>query len=144
MTKQASELVMPAGTALEQKRRKKVLDEEKQAKEMEAMIPTPVGYRVLVALPTVEDSFSSGILKADKTIRDEYVLSTVGLVIDMGEQAYKDADRFSSGPWCKAGDYVMFRANTGTRFKIGYQEYRIMNDDSIEAVVPNPKAITRA
>ena len=38
----------------------------------------------------------------------------------------------------------MFRANTGTRFKVGRQEYRLMNDDSIEAVVEEPSAITRA
>ena len=62
----------------------------------------------------------------------------------MGEQAYKDRDRFPTGPWCKIGDYVMFRANTGTRFKVNNQEYRLMNDDSIEAVVEEPSAVTRA
>jgi co-chaperonin GroES (HSP10) len=50
----------------------------------------------------------------------------------------------ATGPWCKVGDYVMFRANTGTRFKVGKQEYRLMNDDSIEAVVDDPRAVSRA
>lgn len=62
----------------------------------------------------------------------------------MGAQAYSDKDRFPTGPWCEVGDYVMFRANTGTRFKVNRQEYRLMNDDSIEAVVEQPSAITRA
>ena len=62
----------------------------------------------------------------------------------MGDQAYADKDRFPTGPWCKQGDYVMFRANTGTRFKVGNQEYRLMNDDSIEAVVDDPSVIARA
>ena len=62
----------------------------------------------------------------------------------MGEQAYQDKDRFPFGPWCKQGDYVMFRAHTGTRFRVGKQEYRLMNDDSIEAVVADPRAISRA
>jgi co-chaperonin GroES (HSP10) len=68
----------------------------------------------------------------------------VGAVIELGEQAYSDKERFPTGPWCKVGDYVMFRANTGTRFKVGSQEYRLMNDDSIEAVVADPRAVTRA
>ena len=129
-------------TALEQKSRDKIATE---AKEQAAKIPKPVGYRLLIALPNVEETFAgSGIVKAGKTVHEEYILSTVGLVLDMGEQAYTDKDRFPTGAWCKRGDYVMFRANTGTRFKLGGQEYRIMNDDSIEAVVDDPRAITRA
>jgi co-chaperonin GroES (HSP10) len=62
----------------------------------------------------------------------------------MGDQAYNDKERFPSGPWCKEGDFVMFRANTGTRFKVGNEEYRLMNDDSIEAVIDDPSKLTRA
>ena len=64
-------------------------------------------------------------------------------MIDMGNEAYSDKERFDT-PWCKEGDYVMFRANTGTRFKIGDTEFRLMNDDSVEAVVPDPRAVARA
>jgi co-chaperonin GroES (HSP10) len=132
-------------TELELQRRAKIEQEEQTQAELEASIPKPVGYRLLIALPNVEETFGdSGIVKAVKTVREEYILSTIGLVLDVGEQAYSDPDRFPNGPWCKPGDYVMFRANTGTRFKIGDQEYRLMNDDSVEAVVPNPKAISRA
>jgi co-chaperonin GroES (HSP10) len=132
-------------TELELQRRAKIEREEQAQAELEASIPKPVGYRLLIALPNVEETFGdSGIVKAVKTVREEYILSTIGLVLDVGEQAYSDPDRFPNGPWCKPGDYVMFRANTGTRFKIGDQEYRLMNDDSVEAVVPNPKAISRA
>lgn len=112
--------------------------------EVEAQLPKPVGYRLLIALPKVEETFESGILKADKTMYEEKVLTVVGLVLDMGEQAYADTDRFPNGPWCKVGDYVMFRANTGTRFKFNGVEYRIMNDDSIEAVVTDPRGVSRA
>ena len=131
-------------TALEMKRKEKIETDGAAQEVLEALIPRPVGYRVLVALPNVEETFSGGILKAAKTLHEEYILSTIGVVLDMGEQAYTDKDRFPTGPWCKAGDYVMFRANTGTRFKVGNQEYRLMNDDSIEAVVNDPSAITRA
>lgn len=112
--------------------------------EMEAQLPKPVGYRLLIALPQVEEKFESGIIKADRTVYEEKILTVVGLVLDMGEQAYTDKDRFPNGPWCKVGDYVMFRANTGTRFRFNGVEYRLMNDDSIEAVVSDPRGVTRA
>ena len=131
-------------TALEVKRKEKLKEEEMAQDKLDALIPKPVGYRVLIALPNIEETFDGGIVKAAKTLRDEYILSTIGLVLDMGEQAYADKDRFPTGPWCKQGDYVMFRANTGTRFKVGNQEYRLMNDDSIEAVVDDPSVVARA
>jgi|TARA_R110002124_G_scaffold128386_5_gene289252 co-chaperonin GroES (HSP10) len=113
--------------------------------EIEAQLPVPVGYRVLVALPQVEETFGeTGLLKSNTTMNQEHIMSIIGLVMDMGEQAYSDEDRFPTGPWCKPGDYVMFRMNTGTRFKIGGVEYRLMNDDSIEAIVADPRGITRA
>lgn len=112
--------------------------------ELEQQLPKPVGYRLLIALPQIEKQYESGILKADVTVHHEHVLSVVGVVLDMGEQAYKDPERFPTGPWCKQGDFVMFRANSGTRFKVNGAEYRLMNDDSIEAVVADPRGITRA
>jgi co-chaperonin GroES (HSP10) len=117
---------------------------EVSTEELEAQIPKPVGYRLLIALPQIEDKYESGIIKADKTMHEERILSMIGLVVDMGEQAYNDESRFPNGPWCKQGDYVMFRANTGTRFMFNGVEYRLMNDDSIEAVVADPRGITRA
>jgi co-chaperonin GroES (HSP10) len=113
--------------------------------EIEAQLPKPVGYRVLVALPQVEETFGeTGLLKSTTTMSQEHIMSIIGLVLDMGDQAYSDEERFPTGPWCKPGDYVMFRMNTGTRFKVGGVEYRLMNDDSIEALVADPRGITRA
>ena len=112
--------------------------------QLEAMIPLHVGYRVLIALPQVEETFDgTELLKSSQTRNEEHVMSIIGLVVDMGEQAYADKERFPTGAWCKQGDYVMFRANSGTRFRIGGTEYRLMNDDSIEAVVPDPTGISR-
>jgi len=131
-------------TPLEEKRRRKIDEKEKAEVVLDSQIPRPVGYRILVALPTIEDTFDGGIAKAASTIREEYILSMVGAVVDIGDQAYQDKERFPDGPWCKQGDYVMFRANTGTRFKVGKTEYRLMNDDSIEAVVEDTSKLTRA
>jgi co-chaperonin GroES (HSP10) len=113
--------------------------------EFEAQLPKPVGYRVLVALPSVEETFDgSDLIKATTTKHHEYIMSIIGLVVDIGDQCYADKERFPTGPWCKTGDYVMFRANTGTRFTVNGLEYRLMNDDSIEAVVADPRGIQKA
>ena len=120
------------------------VDKEVTEEKLENQLPTPVGYRVLVAMPEVEDTYGeSGIIKSSKEVQMDTVMSTIGLVLDMGSQAYSDKDRFPTGPWCKQGDYVMFRMNTGTRFKVNGVEYRLMNDDSIEAVVSDPRGVTR-
>jgi len=112
--------------------------------EWEAQLPKPVGYRVLVALPEIEDHFENSLLVKTESVKHrEYIMSIMGLVVDMGEGAYADKDRFPEGPWCKCGDYVMFRMNTGTRFKVNGKEFRLMNDDSIEAVIPDPRGIYR-
>lgn len=113
--------------------------------ELEARLPKPVGYRLLIALPEIEKTYGdSGIVKIDKEINKEYILSIMGLVVDMGEDCYKDEERFPHGPWCKVGDYVLFRMNSGTRIRVDGREYRVMNDDSIEAVIPDPRGITSA
>ena len=113
--------------------------------ELELQLPRPVGYRVLVALPQPEETFEgSSILKTEKLKTQDHIMSIIGLVVDMGTGAYADKERFPDGPWCKEGDFVMFRMNSGTRFTIGGVEYRLMNDDSIEAVVTDPSGIQRA
>ena len=112
--------------------------------DLELQLPKPVGYRLLVAMPEVEKTFDgTNVLKPDSVIHNEHIMSIIGVVLDMGEEAYKDKERFNN-PWCKIGDYVMFRANTGTRFKVAGVEYRLMNDDSIEAVVADPRGVSRA
>jgi len=122
----------------------KDLEKELTEEELDNLLPTPVGYRVLIAMPEVEDTYGeSGIIKSSREVQLDTVMSTIGLVLDMGKQAYSDKERFPTGPWCKQGDYVMFRMNTGTRFKVSGVEYRLMNDDSIEAVVTDPRGVTR-
>ena len=113
--------------------------------ELELQLPRPVGYRILVALPQPEETVAgTSILKTETAKTQDHIMSIIGLVVDMGDGAYADKDRFPDGAWCKEGDFVMFRMNSGTRFTIGGIEYRLMNDDSVEAVVADPTGIQRA
>lgn len=113
--------------------------------QIEAQLPVPAGYHLLVALPEVEETYGdSGLIKSAKLVQEEHVMSMIGVVIDMGAQAYADKERFPTGAWCEKGDFIMFRPNSGTRFKVAGQEYRLLNDDSVQAVVKDPRGISRA
>lgn len=114
--------------------------DEKKAK----MLPKPSGFHILVALPETEEKFESGIVKAEATRYAEEVLSTVFFVVKLGPDCYKDKTRFPTGAWCKEGDFVLARPNSGTRLKIHGREFRIINDDTVEAVVEDPRGIARA
>ena len=106
-------------------------------------LPDPQGYRLLCAIPEIEKTTEGGILKADVTLEREELLTTVLFVVKMGPDAYRDEKRFPSGPWCKEGDFVLVRPNAGTRVEIHGREFRIINDDSVEAVVEDPRGIRR-
>lgn len=107
-------------------------------------LPEPVTYHLMCVIPETEDKYDSGIVKADQTRHFEEVLSPVLFVIKMGPDCYADKTRFPSGPSCKVGDFVLVRPNTGTRVKIQGREFRIINDDSVEAIVEDPRGISRA
>jgi co-chaperonin GroES (HSP10) len=117
---------------------------DKSDDDKATQLPDPSGYRILCAIPEIEEKYDSGIIKADATMHHEEVLSTVFFVVKMGPDCYKDAARFPNGPWCKVGDFVLARPNSGTRLKIHGREFRIINDDSVEATVLDPRGIKRA
>ena len=118
----------------------------KKAEEIgEIKMPQPVGYKILITLPKIEDEVGdSGIILADTTKRAEEVASCLGFVLKLGDSAYADRDKFPNGPWCKEGDFVIMRNYSGTRFLIDGQEFRLINDDQVEAIVDDPRGYTRA
>ena len=112
--------------------------------EKARQLPDPKTYHLLCALPKADTEYESGLLKAGQTMHYEEVLSPVLWVVKMGPDCYKDPLRFPSGASCKVGDFVLVRPNTGTRLKIHGTEWRIINDDSVEATVMDPRGIKRA
>jgi co-chaperonin GroES (HSP10) len=114
------------------------------AEEKARQVPDPATYHLLCVLPEIDENYESGLVKAGQTMHYEEVLSPVLFVVKIGPDAYKDEKRFPSGPSCKVGDFILVRPNTGTRIKIHGKEFRIINDDSVEAVVQDPRGISRA
>ena len=126
-------------TALEEKWAAEQEEAEKKAKQL----PDPTGYHVLCAIPDMEQKYDSGIIKADITLHHEEILTTVLFVVKLGPDAYKDQSKFPTGAWCKEGDFIIVRSNSGTRLDIHGKEFRIINDDTVEAVVEDPRGIKR-
>jgi len=116
---------------------------EATAEEKASQLPRPSGYHILCAIPEIEKEYDSGIVKADQTIHNEEVLTTVLFVVDLGPDCYKDPNKFPSGPWCKKGDFVLVRPNSGSRLVIHGREFRMINDDTVEGVVDDPRGIKR-
>lgn len=115
-------------------------DEEKARQ-----LPDPTGWKLLCAVPDVVETFeNSSIVKAGQFMKQEEHATTVLFVMKVGPDAYKDTTKFPGGPWCKEGDFVLVRTYSGTRFKIYGKEFRVINDDMIEAVVQDPRGLTRA
>jgi co-chaperonin GroES (HSP10) len=107
-------------------------------------LPDPKGYRLLIAIPEVDEKTEGGVYMPDKLKSAEETASIIGFVLKLGDEAYADQQRFPSGPWCEEGDFVIFRSYSGTRFKVGGKEFRLINDDTVEAVVDDPRGYTRA
>jgi len=116
---------------------------DKSNEEKATQLPKPSGYRMLCAIPEQEKEYESGIVKADETVRNEETLTTVLFVVDLGPDCYKDTTRFPSGPWCKKGDFVLVRPYAGSRLVIHGREFRMINDDSVEGIVDDPRGIKR-
>jgi len=109
------------------------------------VVPDPTGFKLLCIVPPAKDTFDgSDIIKADAVRSTEEQTSNTLFVLKMGPDAYKDTVKFPSGPWCKEGDFVITRAYAGTRIKVFGREMRLINDDQVDAVIEDPRGLTRA
>jgi co-chaperonin GroES (HSP10) len=118
--------------------------EEKEFLRTASQLPEPSGYKLLIALPEIDETTEGGIIKSHTSQHEESISTVVGFVLKVGTDAYSDFSRFPTGPYCKDGDWVIFRAFSGTRIKIHGKEFRLINDDTVEAVVEDPRGIERA
>jgi co-chaperonin GroES (HSP10) len=118
-------------------------NDEDKAKQL----PDPSTFYLLTVVPEAMEEYSDseiGIVKSSQSMHYEEILTPVLFVVKMGPDCYKDATRFPSGPSCQAGDFVIVRPNSGTRLKIHGREFRLIADTSVEAIVEDPRGISRA
>ena len=122
-------------------------DDNATDEQKATMLPEPTGWKLLCAVPEVSDKIDGtdlDLVKPTSLLRQEEHATTVLFVLKVGPEAYKDTTKFPSGPWCQKGDFVLVRTYSGTRFKIFGKEFRLINDDQVDAVVQDPRGLTRA
>ena len=108
---------------------------------LQAKLPTPTGYRILI-LPFVPGKVTrGGIHLAKQTVDKERLATVVGYVVRLGPDAYKDNRKFPEGPWCQEGDWIIFGRYAGARIQIEGGDLRLLNDDEILAVINDPEDI---
>ena len=103
-------------------------------------LPEPSGYRLLVLPFTPKNKTKGGIIFSQETLDRARIATTCGYVLKMGPLCYKD-EKFTSGPWCKKGDWVIFERNAGSRLPIEGGEVRLLNDDEVLGVIKNPESV---
>tara|TARA_R110000823_G_scaffold211015_2_gene341381 strand:- start:744 stop:1112 length:369 start_codon:yes stop_codon:yes gene_type:complete len=109
-----------------------------------ARLPEPTGYKILIAVPEINEKTEGGVFMPDALKKAEETASVIGYVLKLGPDAYSDGSKFPHGPYCEKGDFVIFRSYSGTRFKVMNKEFRLINDDTVEAVVEDPRGYSRA
>lgn len=111
-------------------------------------LPEPAGFKILCAIPRLDAKFADGgvIERPASYDKREQQATVVLFVLKLGPDCYGPTatDKYRSGPWCKAGDFVLTRAYAGTRFTIHGKEFAVIYDDQVEAVVQDPRGIGRA
>jgi co-chaperonin GroES (HSP10) len=143
-----SNLLLPPGLVLPPTiQMRETQEEDIPVEERGKSLPEPSGWRILCMVPDVSDKIEGtelDLIKATASLRQEEHATTVLFVVKLGPKAYQDADKFGDTPWCKQGDFVLVRAYSGTRFKIYGKEFRMINDDQVEATIEDPRGISRA
>lgn len=143
-----SEILLPPGITLPKHIQPvEAPDANADDKAKASALPSPTGWKLLCVVPEVEQKIagtSLDLVRDTATMRQEEHATTVLFVLRVGPDAYKDPAKFPNGAWCKEGDFILVRTYTGTRFKIFGKEFRLINDDQVDAVVADPRGLTRA
>ena len=106
-----------------------------------SQLPMPSGWRLLVLPFTPKEKTKGGILIAQESLDKLRVATNCGYVLKMGPLAYADREKFTTGPWCKKGDWVIFARYAGSRLPIEGGEVRLLNDDEVLGTIKDPESV---
>ena len=143
-----SDLILPPGVQMPETIQPIDSPVEDATDEQKATaLPDPVGYKILCGVPQVSDKLDGtelDLVRPSDFAKQEQSATTDLFVLKVGPDAYQDKERYPNGPWCKPGDFILTRTYSGTRFMIFGKEFRLINEDQVDAVVQDPRGITRA
>jgi len=112
--------------------------------------PEPTGWRILVEPIDVEEVSDGGIVLPEEVQRAKEHLRYIGRVISMGPLCYKHSKFQNPGTtksdeWCKVGDWIAYGRYDGqdiiVKSEKGRKPLRLLNDDSVLAVIKDPKSV---
>lgn len=110
------------------------------------LLPVPKGPYLLIKMTKTVDKVGSIHLPSSR-VHDENLACPMGEVIAMGPEAYLPESKFLGGPRCEVGDTVFIGAYVGSKFKAGPdntdEEYRLIFDDDVKAVIPATAVVRR-
>ena len=134
-----SKIILPKGF----QKKTKVDETKKEENKKAAMdrVPQATGWRIVVLPYKGVEKTKGGLLLTDKAIEEQQLTTNVGLILNMGPDAYADKNKFPNGPWCVKGDWIVFAKYAGSRVKIEGGEIRILNDDEVLAKLDDPKDV---
>jgi co-chaperonin GroES (HSP10) len=141
MTKYALQEKYRAEEQKEKEEEKKQVRAENITEDQVSKLPQPSGWRLLVLPFTPKDRTKGGIIIAQESLDKLRIATNCGYVIKMGPLCYQDTEKFTSGPWCKEGDWVIFARYAGSRLPIEGGEVRLLNDDEVLGTINNPEDI---
>lgn len=104
---------------------------------------TPSGYQVLIKPAVAAEKTPGGVIMPDQAREKDSISAVVAEVIGIGQDAYRDELKFPTGPWVEVGDWVIIGKHVGSRYKYKGEEYRLLDDDKILAVVDDPEQVSR-
>ena len=107
-------------------------------------LPNPTGWRILVMPFQVKEETEGGIIIAQETLDRARAAVQVGYVLKMGPLCYEDKEKYTTGPWCKEKDWVIFARYAGSRMEIDGGEIRMLNDDEVLGTIEDPKDLIHA
>lgn len=110
----------------------------------EKILPTPVGWRILLAPVEIKDTSSGGIILPEQVKTYMEYFRTVGKVVAMGPECYKHP-KFLGDDWCAVGDIVQFSSYAGLEIVVAHGDevckLKVVNDDEILTKVDHPEVL---
>lgn len=102
-------------------------------------LPRIPGVGILVRPVPIRRKSAGGILLPDTFREDREYLNTVGRVVSLGEMAFLDKDIYTTGPWVKPGDYVVYAKFAGQKIWWKGVKLLLIKASAIELVVDKPE-----
>ena len=106
-----------------------------------SQLPEPSGWRILVLPFTPREKTKGGIIITPESLDKLRISTNCGYVIKLGPLAYRDKEKYPTGPWCKKGEWVIFARYAGSRLPIEGGEVRLLNDDEVLGTIDNPESV---